>query len=214
MRQYATYLFDLDGTLIDTFDLIIQCFKYSLKYAADLTISDDELKSHIGLPLRAQFEKYFIPRNITADYEDIMKKHMEYQLTIWKDYLRLFDGAAEALEGLKNRGARLAVVTSRRSETCLLYMKHFDILKFFEVVCTPESTQLHKPNAEPALWALTQLEMPPSSALFVGDSPMDMQCGESAGCDTCYTVWGHTPPGSVKPLPDYQINSLLDLLEK
>jgi pyrophosphatase PpaX len=211
MRAFDTYLFDLDGTLIDTAGLITECFKYSLHLACGEVPAEREIKKLIGLPLAEQFKRHLAGKTISHPIETLMKKHMDYQFQIASQYIRLFDGVKETLSALQER-ATLAVVTSRRQESAFLYCKQLGIYDFFSVFATPESTQKHKPDPEPAVWALSQLGKSPEGALMIGDSVFDLMCGAGAGTKTCYVSWASEPVETIAHQPDFLIHTMGDLL--
>ena len=214
MKSYNTYLFDLDGTLIDTLDLIVKCFQYNLDRIAGIQVTRDQVLPNVGLPLREQYRVFLEPLDLSIDYQEVLDAHMDYQIQHWKNYIHEYPGAKDTLRGLKKRGAKLAIVTSRRQETANLYIQAFGFHNYIDVLCTPDKTLKHKPYPDPALWTLDQLDARPEQALFVGDSLFDVQCGNGAGCDTCYVSWGHRPVSEIAPVPTYVIDRLEELLSQ
>jgi pyrophosphatase PpaX len=212
--KYSALLFDLDGTLINSVDLIIACFKKSLHHAAGLHLSDADIRAHIGLPLKKQFEAH-LAHKLGADYDytDLMKYHMDYQISIWKDMLHLYAGVTEMLEELVNKKYALAIVTSRRRETAHLYTEGLGIQKYFSVIITPEDTLKHKPDAEPVLLGMTKLSALPARSLYIGDSIFDIQAGTAAGIDTCFTEWGALESLPADMGASYQIKHPSELLK-
>lgn len=196
MKSYQTYLFDLDGTLISTIDLIYNCFKFSLKKYLNREFPRQEILLHIGLPLKDQFIYFIKNDGGNPDHYDLKKMahdHMEYQLQIWQDHLRIYDHVLKVLSTLKQTGKRVGVVTSRLNTTARIYLEHVGISPYLDCVVTPEFTQKHKPHPEPALTALKQIGGEASSSVMVGDSLFDMQCGHTAGMDTIWMVHLDSP---------------------
>lgn len=211
MKPYSAYLFDGDGTLLDTAEMIYKCFVYTCKKYADLDITREQVFSNIGIPLRPQIESFLGPLS-DEKADEIKKVHMEYQLSIYKDYMRLFPGVAETLSQLKNKGEKLAVVTSRRRYTLGLYLNYTGIFHFFDALITPESTVRHKPEPEPALEAAKQLQCSVTETLFVGDSTFDIECGAKAGMDTAFVAWSHINTSSMTIQPMYIIKNMTELI--
>ncbi|MGD9201422.1 MAG: HAD-IA family hydrolase [Chitinispirillia bacterium] len=210
MKTYRAYLFDADGTLFDTTEMIFQCFKYSCKKYGNLSVTRKQVFKNIGLPLKIQFECLFGALS-NERTEELIKAHMEYQLKIFKKYLRLFPGVAETLKMLKNNEKKLAIVTSRRMESLLIFLKDTNIFNLFNILITPESTEKHKPLPEPALEALKQLNCKNSESLFIGDATFDIECGKNAGMDTAFVSWSKNPPSSLNLKPTYILNDIYDL---
>jgi pyrophosphatase PpaX len=137
---------------------------------------------------------------------------MKYQLSIYKEHLRLFPTVREGLDLLRSRGKHCAIVTSRRRDTLDLYLKETGIYDFFEVFVTPENTAKHKPDPEPALAALSLLKAgAKGEAVFIGDSEYDIECGRSAGIDTAFVTWSHNDPAALHAKPTYCISDLTQL---
>jgi pyrophosphatase PpaX len=189
MTHFDGYLFDLDGTLINTIDLIVDCFKHILKDQPIQLPPEDVIRSNVGTPLYKQYQKY-LGHLHDIDYDKIVDQHITYQMTIWKEYVHLYDGIAEMLSVLDSRGKKMAVVTSRRLDSAELYLRELGIIKYFPVIITPIATIKHKPDAEPALKAAELVGLTPEQCIMIGDSVFDIQCGTSAGMKTVFTDWG------------------------
>jgi len=211
MKDYSCYLFDADGTLFDTTELIYQCFLFTCRKYGHMEISWDHVTRSIGLTLRRQLELYLGP--LTDErFATIGGDHMKYQLSIYPDYLRLFPGVAETLSRLRNRGKRCAVVTSRRRQTLDLYLKETGIFDFFDALITPEDTASHKPDPEPVLAALSALKFTDkSAALMVGDSGFDIESGFRAGVDTAFVNRSHNDHLAIATRPTYVLDDLRQL---
>jgi pyrophosphatase PpaX len=211
MKEYSFYLFDADGTLIDTTELIYRCFVHTCKIFGDMDVSRSNVVKNIGLTLRKQMEVYFGP--LTEEQFAVRAaEHMKYQLSIYPQYLRVFPTVVKGLEMLRACGKHCAVVTSRRRETLDLYLRKTGIIDYFEVFVTPENTKKHKPDPEPALAALGLLGSGDTNdAVLVGDSEYDIECGRKAGIDTAFVMWSHNDPATFPSRPTYCISDLTQL---
>jgi pyrophosphatase PpaX len=214
MKSYTAYLFDADGTLLDTTELIYQCFLYTCRKFGGYEITRKKVYDTIGIPLRAQVEIH-LGKLSDEHYEKVRDAHMAYQQAIYKEYLKLFPGVIETLTRLKQDRKKLAVVTSRRMDSLTQYLKETGILNLFDALITPESTLKHKPDPEPALEAIAQLKCQPSETLFVGDSVFDILCGKGAGTDTAFVTWSICENIRESELkPTFIINSMEELIGK
>jgi len=211
MKKYDTYLFDADGTLFETTELIYQCFVYSLGKYANLELPRDEIIAGIGLPLRKQIEHHI---GILSDeqYNTIQADHMKYQMGIYQDYLAPCPGVPEAIAKLHAAGKALAIVTSRKIISLTCFLKETGIFEYFDVKVTPDETKNHKPHPAPALKALQLLKADPVKTLFIGDAKFDIECGHSAGTDTALVSWSHNKAENMSIKPNYIIDSMLDLV--
>ncbi len=210
MRDYTYYLFDADGTLFDTTELIYQCFVYSLDKFGNIKKPKEEIIKSIGRTLRSQFEIHLGPLS-DEQYDEIQKEHMRFQLSIYKDYLKSFPGVTPGLATLKKRNKRLAIVTSRKINSLSVFLKETEIFDYFEVIITPDETEKHKPEPEPALKAMSLLGAVSEQSIFIGDSLFDIQCGKNAGIDTAFMTYSKTKSDQLEVKPTYLIKSLEDL---
>ena len=200
-------LFDLDGTVINTNELIFQSFEYALENVLHTTISRDILRTTFGKPLAQIMEEMG-----GSQAQELRKAFVEYSIAHETD-IHLFPHVEDALKALKARNIGTAVVTSRLYRSALRDLHQFELEKYFDVFITPEATEKHKPNPEPALKALELLGIKPQEAIMVGDSGLDLLCGKQAGCKTAAVRYSLFPEEELaQHQPDYMLDSLLDLL--
>ena len=200
-------LFDLDGTVINTNELIFQSFEHALKNVLHTTISRDILRTTFGKPLAQIMEEMG-----GNQAQELRKAFVDYSIAHETD-IYLFPHVEDALKELKVRNIGTAVVTSRLYRSALRDLHQFELEKYFDVFITPEATEKHKPNPEPALKALEMLGIKPQEAIMVGDSGLDLLCGKQAGCKTAAVRYSLFPEEELaQHQPDYMLNSLLDLL--
>lgn len=211
MKDYSCYLFDADGTLIDTIELIYRCFVHTCGVYGRPIPGRDEVVALVGLPLRKSIDRFFGPVP-DGRFEEIRSTHMDYQMSIYRRHLRLFDGVADSLNALRGRGKKLGVVTSRRMPTLALYLGALDIMDCFDVLVTPESTEKHKPDPEPVLEALKQLGVQASQSVYIGDADCDIECGNRAGTDTIFVSWSNTKADRLSAKPTFVIDRLAELI--
>lgn len=210
MKSYKTYLFDVDGTLIDTTQMVYQCFLRTCKKYAGITVTKQKIFANIGIPLNNHF-KLLMGQLSDEKEKEITAYHMDYQVSIFKEHLKIFDGVYEGLQRLKEKGKKLAVVTSRKRPTLELYLEYVDILKFFDVLISPESTKKHKPFPDPAIEAMSQLASLQEESIMIGDATFDIECGTVAGIDTAFVSWSKNDVKLFQTKPTYIINSMEDL---
>lgn len=204
-------LFDLDGTLLDTNELIYMSFCHTFKSMLNKELTREEITSTYGKPLEATFSAY---TNDEKEVEELVKEYRRYNLEIHDDMCKPFDDVEELLLELKKRNIKTAIVTSKRKQLAERGLELGKLKELLDVIVTPEDTTKHKPEAEPAIKACELLGVKPEEALMVGDSSYDLLCGKSAGCKTCgveYTVV------DVKQLldvnPTYMVKSPLEILD-
>ena len=201
-------LFDLDGTLIDSISLLVQSMEFAFANRT-LRPAVAEWTAGIGRPLRAQIAEWAADSN---DIETLVNRYREFQSVHLESLTTVYPGVINALTWAKARGHVLGLVTSKGHGMTVRSLQHTGLAEFFDVTVTVESTERHKPLADPVLYALAELQLPRGQALFVGDSTHDMLAGKAAGVTTAAATWG---PFSAEALsvaaPDYWLHSMSDL---
>jgi len=210
MKEFNYYLFDADGTLFDTSELIYQCFEHTSSHFGFGSISRDKVMSFIGIPLRKQMEIYFGSLS-DETFEKFRKVHMGYQLKVYKEYLKLCPGVKDALVQLQQGDKRCAIVTSRLRDTLELYLKDVEIYEFFDVMVTPELTKQHKPDPEPVIRAISLLGAQSDDTIFIGDATFDIESGSRANVATAFVLWSHLNPKSLSVQPTFLIKDMREL---
>jgi len=137
---------------------------------------------------------------------------MEYQMSVYSQYLKLFPGVLETLDTLKKNGKKLAIVTSRFRNSLDVYLRDTGIFTFFDAIISPESTKHHKPRPEPAIKAMEELNARKPETLFIGDATFDIECGAGAGIDTAFVTWSVNDLDSLKKTPTWFITSMSELI--
>lgn len=211
MKTYKHYFFDLDGTLLNTVELIYQNFCQTCARYTGKEIARDEVLKYIGIPLLQQMKIYCGDRS-DDEMEEILSFHRSYQRQIFREYLEIYPGVGETLELLSSRAETMAVVTSRNRESLIEYLEYFHLDTFFDLIVSPENTVRHKPAPDPLLYAIDQLAAEPRESLFVGDADFDILCGNRAGVDTAFALWGPNDPAMLEGQPSWQLEKIGDLL--
>lgn len=186
---WGAVLFDLDGTLADTVELILRCYRHTMEVHLGAPLPDERWLAGIGTPLMAQL------REFARDAEEAIamaETYSAFQKTIHDDMVTPFPGAVEMVDELRRRGVGIAVVTSKRREMAGRTLARCGLGKAYEVLVAADDVDRAKPDPEPVLRALDELGLSgrPERALFVGDSPFDLRAGKAAGTRTAAALWG------------------------
>ena len=203
-------LFDLDGTLLDTNKLIYDSFCYAFKHVLNKELSKEEITSLYGRPLNRSFPKYTDNEEVV---QEMIDAYRSYNAKHHDNMCTPFNGVDELLKTLRSRGIKVGIVTSKRKTVAIRGMELGDILKYMDVVVSPELTEKHKPDAEPALKACEILGVNPNETIMVGDSSYDLLCGKAAGCLTCGVYYTAIKIEELlNTNPTYMIKEPLDIL--
>ena len=212
MKEYDAYLFDADGTIINTRELIYRCFVHAGEKVRVAIPSREFVNSKTGLPVGTHLRELIGYDHPEELYEEAIRHYVDYQLTVFPDYLEAFPGVVEGLAALRGMGKKLAVVTSRRRHSLVTFLDALKIKEYFDVLVTPEDTEKHKPDPAPALFALRALGAEPSRAIFIGDAEFDIRSGNAAGTATAYVDWGGEEYTKWPVRPDFVAHEFRDLL--
>ena len=180
-------LFDLDGTLIDSIELILGSARYAFEGFAGRAPTDEEWRAGIGRPLQTVLREY-APDDVEA--QRLFTRYREYQLQHHDRLVRAYAGVVDTLRGFAEAGHPMALVTSKSDWMAMKALVHVGLDQLIPVVVGCDTCVNHKPHPEPVERALALLGVAPSNAAFVGDSPHDVQSGLAAGVVTVGVTWG------------------------
>lgn len=182
-----TILFDLDGTLVDSIELIVAAALNAFACRPGPSPSEAEIRNTIGRPLPTTFGPWLVGDD---DLPFLISKYREYQLEHHDRLMNAYDGILEAVAALDAAGHRMGIVTSKVGFMAERALVHTGLASYMRCIIASDSTTKHKPDPEPVLLALERLEAAPSDAIFVGDSPYDMQAARAAGVHALGVAWG------------------------
>ena len=209
MKQYEYYLFDADGTLFNTVDLICESFNHIAKKYTGTIPPREQLVASIGSPLVYQIRD-FLGKELAR--EEILQEYLDFQLSILEEKVTVFPGVANTLATLKERGKRLAIVTSRRKFSLGRILACTGLQDCFEVLITPDLTVKHKPDPEPVEKALELLAAKQAQTVFIGDAMFDISSGAAAGVDTVFVKWSQSTVTSLPVAPTWVIDRMQELV--
>jgi 5'-nucleotidase len=186
-------LFDLDGTVIDSVELIVASFDHAMRQVMGLALPREELIAHVGKPLREQMLAVDLDRadELVAAYREF--NHREHERM-----LRLYVGMDLLLHALRADGFWLGLVTSKSRSTTNMAFRTTGIEPLFDAIVCAEDTTRNKPFADPLLRAAELLEVAPAAAVYVGDSPFDLQAARAAGMRSVAVGWGVFPRATLE----------------
>ncbi len=210
--RWEAVLFDLDGTLADTVALILASYRHTMRRHLGRTPPDGEWLATIGRPLRDQLEGF---ARSSDEARAMLATYSEYQAAIHDDMTRPFPGASDVVRTLKERGALLGVVTSKRSRIARRTLECCGLWQHFQVVVCADHVTNGKPHPEAVERAMGLLGVVrPDRTLFVGDSPHDVEAGRRGGVKTAAAAWGPFPHQTLRAAgPDFVVRELYEILE-
>jgi pyrophosphatase PpaX len=187
MNRPLAVLFDLDGTLIDSIELIMNSAKHAFRGRTANVPSDEEWLAGVGTPLATMFRRW---ARDEGEVEALIGSYREYQLANHDRLVRCYDTVVETVDDLRRAGHPAAIVTSKTQWLARRGLEHVGLGAHFDVIVGCDSCERHKPDPQPVLVALDQLGYAPDESVFVGDSIHDMEAGNAAGVTTVAALWG------------------------
>lgn len=193
MPRFGTVLFDLDGTIVDTVELIRQSHRHAVTTVLGQDLPDGELLANVGRPLMEQMSAFDADRA-----QELLEAQRTWNHAHTAELIRPYPGVAALLADLKAAGCRTGVVTSKAGPTVQLAFDALpDVARCIDVLVAVEDTTVHKPAGDPVLLALERLGSPAGDACYVGDAPFDVAAGRAAGVTTVGVTWGFFPRAAV-----------------
>jgi pyrophosphatase PpaX len=207
-------LFDFDGTLVDTTEMIHQSMRHATSSVLGREdIPRETLLANVGQPLPRQMELID-----TENVESLLEAYRSHHERHHDALIREFPGVEESLSRLRSAGIKVAVVTSKRRVSVEMALEIFPGLRnVVDRFVTLEDTTHHKPHPEPLLRALKLLgSIPKERAAYVGDSPFDVEAAKAAELTSVAVSWGAFSEDALRASgPDHlvpDIRSAVDIL--
>jgi len=183
MARFATFLFDLDGTLVDHFAAIHRSHSHTMRQLGLPAPTMAQVRDAVGGGLELAVAKLVGPARVA----EALPIYREYWDRTMLDDVTLLPGARELLTALRARGATLAVFTNKVGGSSRLICAHLGIAPLLSGIFGAHDTPWLKPQPEFAAHALAQLGAAPATTLLVGDSPFDVQAARNGGF-SCWAV--------------------------
>lgn len=208
--NFEVVLFDLDGTLVDSMPLIRNTFRIVFR-EMDIPWTENNITYLTSLPLKETAKRYAEKRQ-----QEFITSYMNHYISKHNNLMKMFPGTKEMLELFKNHGFRLGVVTSKTRLGTMACVNFLGIANLMDVIISADDAAYHKPDPEPLIKALESLSASADSAIYIGDSPLDLIAAKSAGIQAAYVTWGTGNNEDIRQYkPDYILENwgqLIDLV--
>jgi pyrophosphatase PpaX len=178
-------VFDLDGTVVDTVELIVESFRHATRVVLEEELPDEIILAGVGQPLMSQMQRLSAPHA-----QELYDTYREYNHRRHDELIRGYEGIAEVLGALRAAGRRLGIVTSKSADTTQMAFRAVGLREHFEVVVTASDTTEHKPAPTPLLLCLERFGATAGGALYVGAPPAAGAPARAAGMATAAVAWG------------------------
>ncbi len=200
-------LFDLDGTLIDSTDAIVDSYNHTFDTIGVARPGRQVIIDTIGHPLQNQFSMM-----TSHDVDECIRIYRAHYTEHSPAKTTLLPGAAETLETFRERGLHQGFATSKKREAAEMLLEHLDVLHYMETRIGPADVAQPKPHPEALEKAMSALGITPAETVFVGDMHFDILAGQAAGVTTLGVATGYASRESLEALqPDGVFDTLLEV---
>jgi len=205
-QLFDGFIFDVDGTLTSTNQLIFDSFNFIAKKYLDRTFTDEEIVTMFGPTEDVILKKWCGER-----YEEARVEYYKYYSDYhWK--AKLYPGIKEILDYLKNKKFPLGIFTGKGKEATMVTLKKLEVEHYFDLIVTGDDVQNHKPSAEGILKFVNNFGMKNERVLMIGDSVSDVKASKEAGIKIASVLWDSYAHEQVKTLnSDYYFYSVIEL---
>ena len=188
--KYDTYIFDLDGTLLDTLQDLATSVNYTLRQHDMPEHSIDDIRRFVGNGVRKLMERAVPDGAQNPLFESAFATFRQYYMQHSLDTTRPYDGIPEMLDELKRRGCRIAVVSNKMMAATQELIAHF--FPQIEVAIGEHEAEgiRKKPAPDTVREALRQLGVITKNAVYVGDSDVDIETAYNSGLPCISVLWG------------------------
>ena len=189
--KYSTYIFDLDGTLLDTLADLAAAVNYALRQHGMPEHTIDDVRRFVGNGVRKLMERAIPDGEKNPDFEATFATFREYYMHHSLDTTHPYPGIIETLEALKAKGCRLAVVSNKMMAATKELCQHFFAETIEVAIGENEAAGIRKkPAPDTVFEALRQLGEEKDSAVYVGDSDVDLETANNSGLPCISVLWG------------------------
>lgn len=208
--RYQAVIFDLDGTLVDSYEALLIAVNSSLSTHRRSEISVEQLRRMVGEGIEPLLSRCFDGPVPPGAHDHFMTKYDE----VCCDKSRLLEDVEETLQALAGFGVAMAVCTNKTTAFSRKILEALHTARFFSAIVGPDMAGARKPDARHVLHALAPTGHGPSDALFVGDMPIDVNAARAAGMRVAAIATGSA---DFEPLaasgPDYMLERFRDLID-
>lgn len=206
--KITTLLFDLDGTLINTNELIIASFMHTLEKFYPGKYKREHVIPFMGPTLTESFTTVDANR-----VDELIEEYRRFNIEMHDEFVEEYETVYKTIETLHEKGFKIGIVTTKARNVVEMGLSFSRLKQFFDVVITIDDVQNAKPHPEPIQLALEKLHATPEETIMVGDNYHDIEGGKNAGTKTAGVVWSLKGKEFLESYhPDFMLEKMSDIL--
>jgi HAD superfamily hydrolase (TIGR01549 family) len=192
--RYKGIIFDIDGTLASTNQLIFDTFNFVASKFLNRIFTEKEIIAMFGPPEDVILKKLFSEETEKASEEYYNYYRENHHIA------RIYPGIKELIEDLKKRSVLLSIFTGKGRRSSMITLMETELLNYFDLIVTGDDVLEHKPSAEGILRFVNEFKLPKDKVLMIGDAVSDVKAARSAGVDYASVLWDSYGAEKVKEI--------------
>lgn len=184
MRNFDGFIFDIDGTLASTHDLIFASFNHVANKYLKRTFTNEEITSLFG-PTEDVILKEWMKEN----YEHAREDYFDFYSSQHDEMADVFPGIVEALKLIKSKQIPIGIYTGKGKDSSVITLRQIGVFDFFDIVITGDDVEEHKPSPEGIHKFVNNFKLNPAKVLMVGDAAADVKAAKEAGVKSALVLW-------------------------
>lgn len=192
--KYRGIIFDIDGTITSTNQLIFDTFNHVANKYLNKAFTDEEIISMFGPP-----EDVILKELFSDNLEEATEEYYKYYKAN-HSIAKIYPGIKELIQDIKNYPALLSVYTGKGKRSSLITLQETDVVHYFDMIVTGDDVNEHKPSAEGILKFVNEYNLPKEKVLMIGDAVSDVKAARSAGVDYASVLWDSYGAEKVKEI--------------
>lgn len=210
MLRYRAVLFDLDGTLVDSYAALTDAVNFAFRRHGHPELSAEIIRGYVGEGLERLLERAFKDNVPPGAVEDFEARYDE----ICCEQSKVLEDVEPTLEALESYGVAMAVCTNKPTAFSKKILEFLDLAAYFQAIVGPDAAGARKPHRQHVLRTLEATRCRPSEALFVGDMPIDVEAAHNSGLRAAVVASGSSEPAALRAAqPDHYLDRLADLVQ-
>lgn len=209
MKSFKGYIFDIDGTLASTNELIFKSFNHITQKYLSRLYTDKEIISLFGPP-----EDVILKQLFTENLEEASRDYYTFYQENHKNYTSIFSGMDYIISSIKESERTLGIFTGKGRRTSEITLRELALLNYFDLIVTGDDVKNHKPHPEGIINFLEKFNFNPPEVLMIGDSPSDISAAKEAGVYSAALLWDCYAKDEIRKFnADYYFDTLNEFEE-